>query len=314
MISASLYIWVLWTIVTGATQVVHNSIQTSTVGENVTLHCQLAEHYDVVQVTWQKEHGKDKTNIATYSKTRGSKVLGHYKNHVQISQSGLSASAITFYAVTLKDEGCYNCIFNTFPLGSIPGRTCLKVYTLSEPKVDVKRVTSPDNAEGEALEISCSVTGRPAPVITWKISKHLQIEPSQYVIKYPNHTVTVVSNFTHLSPKNIWKNSIICVVQHPSLNTTQELTLPEIVTEQEQNEDPGIAVVITSCISVVILVLGLVIVTIFCWRRSLPVDKKHVLPRWVLPSCPGIETCRKYSYTGNQVAVQPLHEGNLLNR
>uniref|UniRef100_A0A8D2L945 Immunoglobulin V-set domain-containing protein n=1 Tax=Varanus komodoensis TaxID=61221 RepID=A0A8D2L945_VARKO len=73
--------------------------------------------------------------VATYSNTHGSRVLGKYQHHVHLSQSGLAVSAITFHAVTLKDEGCYSCIFNTFPLGSIPGKTCLKVngkfYVLS---------------------------------------------------------------------------------------------------------------------------------------------------------------------------------------
>lgn len=108
---------------------IHKSIQIATVGENVTLQCKLSKHYDVVQVTWQKENGKVKTNLATYSDADGSNVLGKDQSHVQISQSGLSISALTFLDVQLKDDGCYKCIFNTFPLGSLPGSICLKVYS-----------------------------------------------------------------------------------------------------------------------------------------------------------------------------------------
>lgn len=108
---------------------IHKTVHIAAVGENVTLQCKLSKLYEVVQVTWQKENGKAKTNLATYSEADGSKVLGKDQSHVQISQSGLSISALTFLGVQLKDDGCYNCIFNTFPLGSIPGRTCLKVYS-----------------------------------------------------------------------------------------------------------------------------------------------------------------------------------------
>uniref|UniRef100_A0A8D0B773 Ig-like domain-containing protein n=1 Tax=Salvator merianae TaxID=96440 RepID=A0A8D0B773_SALMN len=156
--------------------------------------------------------------IATYSKMDGITVLG--KNNIYMSQSGLNVSAITFHAVTLKDEGCYNCIFNTFPLGSIPGRTCLKVY------VNVRRLPDPDNAGEEILDISCFVTGRPTPTITWKVTENLQIKPKEYIIHHPNQTATVISNFTHSASRNVGNSTIICVIHHPSLNTTRELTLP----------------------------------------------------------------------------------------
>ncbi|XP_015261436.1 PREDICTED: OX-2 membrane glycoprotein-like [Gekko japonicus] len=255
MMSTSLFICGIWTVVTGAAQVIHKSVQTAIAGENVTLYCQLAESYDVVQVTWQKEHGKDKTNIATYSTTHGPKVLGKYQNHVHISQSGLSVSTITFHAVTVKDEGCYSCIFNTFPLGSMPGRTCLQVYALKEPKIDVKH-TSPDSTGKEMLKISCSVTGRPAAVITWKVPEYLHIKPIQYVTHHPNQTVTVVSNFTHMYSKDLWKNPVSCVIQHPSLNITHELTLPENGVEQGSSD----------------MLRKFNVWTVFLYKRSSPIE------------------------------------------
>uniref|UniRef100_A0A670INN5 Immunoglobulin V-set domain-containing protein n=1 Tax=Podarcis muralis TaxID=64176 RepID=A0A670INN5_PODMU len=65
--------------------------------------------------------------MATYSEAGGTTILSKFKRNVHMSQSGLMVSAITFHA-TLKDEGCYKCIFNVFPIGPITGRTCLKVY------------------------------------------------------------------------------------------------------------------------------------------------------------------------------------------
>ncbi|XP_070607648.1 OX-2 membrane glycoprotein [Erythrolamprus reginae] len=209
----------------GDTEVIHKPVQTITTGKNVTLFCQLANH-DIVQVTWQKTQ----TNIATYSKAYGAKVLSNQSN-IHLSQSDLTFSAITFNMVTFKDEGCYSCIFNTFPLGPISGKTCLKVYALTEPEINVKQVPNPDNMK-EIREINCSVTGRPAPVITWKMKKPLQMKPKLHTILHSNKTVTVISTFTQVLSRTVSENSVICVIQHPSLNTSQELTLPEIVSKQ----------------------------------------------------------------------------------
>ncbi|XP_062983778.1 OX-2 membrane glycoprotein-like [Elgaria multicarinata webbii] len=264
-----------------AAQVIRKSVQTVTAGENVTLNCRLAKEYNVVQVTWQKEHEKNEPNVATYSNVHGSRVLGKYQRNVHLSQSGLTVSAITFDPVTFKDEGCYSCVFNTFPLGSIPGKTCLKVYAFTEPTVHVKRVSDPDDAGEEVLDISCSATGRPAPVVTWKNTKHLLIKPNQYVIQHPNGTVTVVSNFTHVSSINVWDNPILCVIHHPSLNTAQELTLPEIEKEQDQNKNSATVTKTSSYILPAVFLLALVIFSIsyYLWRR-LPVDKKQDLLSW----------------------------------
>ncbi|XP_063160502.1 OX-2 membrane glycoprotein-like [Candoia aspera] len=304
MISAFLVICVFWTQYSvGDTGVIHKPVQTTTTGKNVTLFCQLAKSHDIVQVTWQK----DQTNIATYSKAYGAKVLSNQSN-IHLSQSNLTFSAITFNAVTFKDEGYYNCIFNTFPLGPISAKTYLKVYALTEPEISVRHVTNPDNME-ELIEINCSVTGTPTPVITWKVKKTLQIKPKSYEIQHSNKTVTVVSNFTQVFSKTISENSIICVIQHPSLNTSQELTLPEIVIEQAQNKYQRIVIAVIY-ILVSIFLLGLFIFCIYWCRRLALVAKEQDLPCWIVPFCSGRTLCGKKCYTRKKAS---LAEGNLLD-
>ncbi|KAH1185815.1 hypothetical protein KIL84_018564 [Mauremys mutica] len=190
--------------------------------------------HEVLQVTWQKESGEGKGNIATYSRINGHRILGNYSSRVNFTQSELTVSAITVHAVTLQDEGCYKCIFNTFPLGSITGRTCLKVYAISEPSLEAKLVSSPENGEEKVLEISCSVTGKPAPMISWNLSHRLQEEPGQYLINHSDQTVTVISNFTHVPSRIHWENPAVCVIQHPLLNVT--LTLSKDGQVQGANE------------------------------------------------------------------------------
>uniref|UniRef100_A0A8C5X4C0 Uncharacterized protein n=1 Tax=Malurus cyaneus samueli TaxID=2593467 RepID=A0A8C5X4C0_9PASS len=67
-------------------------------------------------------------NIATYSMMNGPKIAEAYGSHVSFAYAGLQASAISLHRATFQDEGCYKCIFNTFPSGAVTGRTCLKVY------------------------------------------------------------------------------------------------------------------------------------------------------------------------------------------
>ncbi|XP_042298850.1 OX-2 membrane glycoprotein-like [Sceloporus undulatus] len=313
MILASFFICIFWPDVTGATQVIHKSVQTATAGDNVTLNCQLTGKHDIVQITWQKEHGKNKTNIATFSESHGSRVLGKYQSNVQLFQSGMAISAITFHTVALKDEGCYDCIFNTFPLGSISGKTCLRVYALTEPKVTVKHIIDPEKAGKGVLEISCSATGKPEPVITWKFPRHLLIQPKQYAIQQLNETVTVVSNFTHIFSQIVWENPIICVIHHLSLNHTQELTVPVTVIEETPNKNPGTDITLPICILVTLILISLLIY--YLWWRLLPAEKKQGLQLCcVLPVCPVTVTNGKYAYTLQEVSVKSLPEGKLPDR
>lgn len=109
-------------------QVMNRKVQSVQVGENITFSCRSVTKEDVIQVTWQKETDGAGDNIATYSTMNGQKIAKAYVSHVSFAHSELQASAISFHGVTLQDEGCYKCIFNTFPSGAVTGRMCLKVY------------------------------------------------------------------------------------------------------------------------------------------------------------------------------------------
>lgn len=109
-------------------QVTNRKVQSVQAGGNVTFSCRSVTKEDVIQVTWQKETDGTEDNIATYSTINGQKIAKAYVNHVSFAHSELQASAISLHGVTLQDEGCYKCIFNTFPSGAVTGRMCLKVY------------------------------------------------------------------------------------------------------------------------------------------------------------------------------------------
>uniref|UniRef100_A0A2D4JIQ7 Ig-like domain-containing protein n=1 Tax=Micrurus lemniscatus lemniscatus TaxID=129467 RepID=A0A2D4JIQ7_MICLE len=164
----------------------------------------------------------------------------------------------------------------------------------------------------EIREIRCSVTGRPAPVITWKMKKPLQIKPKSHMIPHSNKTVTVISTFTQVLSKTVSENSVICVIQHPSLNTSQELTLPEIVSKKAPNEHQRIVIAVV-CILISLFLLGLFIFFIYWRRRQALIEKEQDLPCWVVPLCSGRTLHRKNGYIQKKAPVKSLAERKFLD-
>ncbi|XP_039884476.1 OX-2 membrane glycoprotein-like isoform X2 [Simochromis diagramma] len=158
------------------------------VGEDAEFSCQLLDTEDVLQVTWQKISRDVETNVATYSKYYGQRVNDGFNDKVKFKYTGLQNCSIVIRNVTEQDEGCYHCLFNTYPEGSFTGRTCFQVYELHEPVVDVRESNS-----AEEWVVSCSATGRPAPTVTLS-QQHLNFSQYNTVsVSNTNATFTVTT-------------------------------------------------------------------------------------------------------------------------
>ncbi|XP_071320462.1 OX-2 membrane glycoprotein-like isoform X2 [Trachinotus anak] len=160
------------------------------VGEDALLSCQLTQPKDVLQVTWQKVFPRGEVNVATYSKYFGQRVNSGFQGKLNVKDAGLQSCSIVIREMTEQDEGCYLCLFNTYPDGALTGRTCLKLYELHEPTLHVRE----SNSAEESL-VSCSATGRPAPTVTLTVSQpHLNFSHYNTVsVNNNNHTVTVTT-------------------------------------------------------------------------------------------------------------------------
>ncbi|XP_010171041.2 OX-2 membrane glycoprotein [Antrostomus carolinensis] len=296
----------IWTIVSGSVQVMHSKVQSVQAGENITFSCQLVTKEDVLQVTWQKETDGAEDNIATYSTMNGQKIAKDYVSHVSFVHSELQASAISLRRVTLQDEGCYKCIFNTFPLGAVTGRMCLKVYAISDPKVEAKLIPSPDKAEDseKVVGISCSATGKPAPKITWHLPSILQQKPREYHIRLSNQTVTVISNFTHTHSKILQEYPISCMIQHPSLNMTLVLPMDSLAQGPDSSVAPAIAIAVGVLVPLTSFLLACLLCR--CLRHLRDLERNPAWPCWVLPACTRAKKCGQYSIAGRRApAVSP---------
>ncbi|XP_065598030.1 OX-2 membrane glycoprotein-like isoform X1 [Cyrtonyx montezumae] len=302
----------------GSVQVMHKKVQSVQAGENITFSCQLVTNEDVIQVTWQKEMDGAEDNIATYSTMNGQKIAKGYDGHVSFAHRELQASAISLHRVTLRDEGCYKCIFNTFPSGAVAGRMCLKVYAISDPRVEAKLIPSPDEAEvsEEVVGMSCSATGKPAPKITWHLPSSLLQKPKEYHIKLSNQTITVISNFTHAHSKILKDYPIACVIQHPSLNVTLSLPMDDLTRGQENIMAPTVAIVVGMLVPLMFLLL-LALILRWCLRHIHDSESNPAWPCWV-GLCSLAE--EQQSSDGNHTVIPLFHvarpclQGSILNR
>ncbi|XP_078022094.1 OX-2 membrane glycoprotein-like isoform X2 [Epinephelus lanceolatus] len=101
------------------------------VGEEALLNCQLMQPKDVLQVTWQKILPDKEQNVATYTEYFGEKVNRDFRDKVEFKYAGLQNSSIVIRRVTEEDEGCYHCLFNTYPDGALTGSTCLQLHDVT---------------------------------------------------------------------------------------------------------------------------------------------------------------------------------------
>uniref|UniRef100_A0A3Q2C7F8 Ig-like domain-containing protein n=1 Tax=Cyprinodon variegatus TaxID=28743 RepID=A0A3Q2C7F8_CYPVA len=160
------------------------------VGDQASLNCQLKEEKDVLQITWQKVLPDGEKNLATYTKKFGCRMNDDLKEKMIFQHKNLQSCSMVIRKVTEEDEGCYRCLFNTYPGGALIGWTCLRLYELHEPILDVRRL----NVSAESV-VSCSATGRPAPTVTLTVLQQ-NLSFSHYdssSVTHSNGTVTVTT-------------------------------------------------------------------------------------------------------------------------
>ncbi|XP_034534128.1 OX-2 membrane glycoprotein-like [Notolabrus celidotus] len=165
-----------------------NPTVTAAAGDQARLDCQLMEPKDVHQVTWQKILPSGGRNVATYNKYFGPRVDPYFVERVELKGGGLDNSSIVIREATVQDEGCYHCLFNTYPDGALTGTTCLQVHELHGPFLQIRESNST-----EAVVVSCTATGRPAPTVTITAPQRdfFVLNNSSISVTNNNSTVTV---------------------------------------------------------------------------------------------------------------------------
>ncbi|XP_032412290.1 OX-2 membrane glycoprotein-like isoform X4 [Xiphophorus hellerii] len=193
------------------------------VGEDAPLSCRLLETKDVQQVTWQKVLEKTERNIGSYSQYFGETVNPGFKDKVQFTEAGLQKNSIVIRNVTEQDAGCYLCLFNIYPDGALIAATCLEVYELHGPFIDISRSNSPPG-----LDVTCSATGRPVPMVTLTVL-HQNLIFSHYNTSTETNTNGTVTVTTKVLLSDLSSTQVGCSVSVDSAAPRELLvTVPEV--------------------------------------------------------------------------------------
>ncbi|XP_078021747.1 uncharacterized protein LOC117250492 isoform X2 [Epinephelus lanceolatus] len=219
------------------------------VGEEALLNCQLMQPKDVLQVTWQKILPEGVKNIATYTEYFGQRVNPDFRDKVKFKYAGLQNSSIVIKRVTEEDEGCYHCLFNTYPDGALTGSTCLQLYELHEPVLHVRESNSPEEAV-----VSCSATGRPAPTVTLTVPHY-----NSTSVTNTNATVTVTA--TAVLPRLHGNSTQVgCAVRVLSGPQIEVFTMiPEVTLSSADDVTLITVLVVVSCVCVAAAVIIIIL-------------------------------------------------------
>ncbi|XP_044526034.1 OX-2 membrane glycoprotein-like isoform X2 [Gracilinanus agilis] len=214
------------------------------------LKCSLSTLQEALIVTWQKLTKGRPENIATYSTAHGVVIQKPYQNKIEMTQQGLSESTITFLRTTPEDEQCYSCIFNIFGSEAVSGKTCLKLYV--QPTVFLNYEFS-----GDHLNVTCSAIGRPAPVISWKVSGLVAQNTNESNTNL-NGTTSVTSTL-HIKDFENWvEKKIVCNVQH------MESMMEYSVTPSKEGHHFSVPIMVSVLVSVLLLLA--LILLLFYWK------------------------------------------------
>ncbi|XP_055363016.1 nectin-1-like isoform X2 [Betta splendens] len=236
------------------------------VGEEVNFSCLLTESKDVLQVTWQKILPDVDKNVATYN-TFGQRVDPDFRDKVKFKVTGLQNSSIVISSVTEQDEGCYLCLFNTYPEGAFKGRTCLQVCELHEPILHVRG----SNSSEESL-VSCSVTARPAPTVTLTVTQqHLYFSHySTVTVTNANNTLTVTKTAV-LSGLHGDGTQVGCAVRVPS-GPQKEVFMN--ITEVKPKSADALSVVLSVMACSCVAAVGILMFLLKHKKESFTCDEK----------------------------------------
>uniref|UniRef100_A0A3Q3EVU6 OX-2 membrane glycoprotein-like n=1 Tax=Labrus bergylta TaxID=56723 RepID=A0A3Q3EVU6_9LABR len=235
------------------------------VGEQACLNCLLIQTKEVLQVTWQKILPDRESNVITYDKYLKKLVNADFQGKVELINAGLQNSSILIRNVTEEDEGCYRCMFNTYPDGALIATTCLKLYELHGPVLHVR-----ESNFSEEVIVFCSATGRPAPTVTLNVL-HQKLNFSTHSFKNTNGTVTV--NTTCLLRRS-YDNStqVECEVQVPSVPLKKDsVMIPAVQLSSEDGSkvDTGSDVVGITLVIAAVVIVSSVVLLCFLRRKLL---------------------------------------------
>uniref|UniRef100_A0A3B5B202 Poliovirus receptor homolog n=1 Tax=Stegastes partitus TaxID=144197 RepID=A0A3B5B202_9TELE len=202
------------TCLTVTAQVTADSNKTAVSGKRASLSCSYGLPEKVQQIVWKHIPAQgESTEVASFAKRSDPMIEPPYQGRVWLSAS-LSDSQLTIQPVSIQDEGCYTCLYDTLPDGPKSSVICLSTYVLPKPQVSYK-TTSPG-----VIEANCTCVSRPPAEIVWNVERDNRTMGPPVTTQLPqgDGTTLVISTLTVQS--GLLKDvSVKCLVHHKGLES-----------------------------------------------------------------------------------------------
>lgn len=221
-VPGSLLCWSLLSV--GLSQMVRVRTEvTGRVGEEAVLPClfptSASADTKVSQVTWMKESGGRKQNVAVY--------LPEHKPNFPLENSGrirflnvsLQDATLVIQPLRMSDEGIYICEFATYPYGNQDGFTTLSILARPTNAAEPRKASVGSAAVPVAL--CTSAHGKPPALITWDSSLHGNFNASE--VTHEDGTVTVTSQFNVVPTAAADQQQVTCIVSQRTLSKPEHI-------------------------------------------------------------------------------------------
>ncbi|XP_037618515.1 OX-2 membrane glycoprotein-like [Sebastes umbrosus] len=233
------------------------------VGDEASLNCCLMQSRDVEKVTWLKILPEGEKNLAASHKDFGEKVNPDFTDKMEFKYAGQQNTSIVIRKVMVQDEGCYRCIFDTYSEGAHTDTTCLQLYELHGPFLQVT----------ESIDVSCSATAQPPPTVTLTV-------PNYSSISVPNIngtvTVTATAGLSGVHGNSTQVGCAVRVLSGPQIEVS--MMIPEV--KQSSDDDfTLITVLFVVCVCVVAAVVIALLIRKIRNRRSLRDSEENKTPQ-----------------------------------
>ncbi|KAM6427844.1 nectin-2 isoform 2-T2 [Liasis olivaceus] len=209
-------LWGCLSVVLAQQVTVRNEV-TGYLGKKVVLPCNIAltePEIKISQVTWGKEVGGKKQNVAVYHPIHGqSYPMEKNSRRIRFLTQSLADATLVIEHLLMTDEGTYTCEFATYPNGNEVGTTNLVV--LAKPTSSAKAEEVKASNTEQPVAVCTSANGKPPARITWQ--SRLSGNWSTTQTNNPNGTITVTSRYNMTPTKEANEQQITCVVEHVTL-------------------------------------------------------------------------------------------------
>lgn len=202
------------TCLTVTSQITVDSNKTAVSGKRALLSCSYGLPEKVQQIVWRHTSAQgESTEVASFAKRSDPMIEPPYQGRVWLTAS-LSDSQLTIQPVAIQDEGCYTCLYDTYPDGPKSSTVCLSTFVLPKPQVSYKTI-SPG-----VIEANCTTVSRPPVEIVWNVERDNRTmgPPVTTQLQQGDGTTLVISTLTVQS--GLLKDvSVKCLVHHKGLET-----------------------------------------------------------------------------------------------